>query len=153
MNRHARIENKPSTSKEIERQMRKVLPYWVKKRLSPISRQDAQEMHGCIGREHGKYEANRALAYIQTIYNKMIEWGWEGINPATKIQKFKEQKRDRFILHDELPKFMEALEVEPNKDMRDFFLMCLYSGARCVLSFHRTYCKTILLGQNRAWPF
>jgi integrase len=25
---------------------------------------------------------------------------------------------------------MEALEVEPNRDMRDFFLMCLYTGAR-----------------------
>jgi integrase len=61
----------------------------------------------------------------------MIEWGWEGTNPAAKIHKFKEQKRDRFILHDELPKFMEALEVEPNRDMRDFFLMCLYTGARC----------------------
>jgi integrase len=61
----------------------------------------------------------------------MIDWGWEGTNPAAGIQKFKEQKRDRFILHDELPKFMEALEVEPNKDMRDFFLVCLYTGARC----------------------
>jgi hypothetical protein len=33
-------------------------------------------------------------------------------------------------MHDELPKFMEALEVEPNRDMRDFFLMCLYTEAR-----------------------
>jgi integrase len=88
-------------------------------------------MHNRIGKENGKYEANRALAYIRAIYNKMIDWGWEGTNPAAKIQKFKEQKRDRFILHDELPKFMEALETEPNRDMRDFFLMCLYTGARC----------------------
>jgi integrase len=61
----------------------------------------------------------------------MIEWGWEGTNPAIGVKKFKEQKRDRFILHDELPKFMEALEVEPNKNMRDLFLICLYTGARC----------------------
>jgi integrase len=26
---------------------------------------------------------------------------------------------------------MEALEMEPNRAMRDFFLMCLYTGARC----------------------
>jgi integrase len=25
---------------------------------------------------------------------------------------------------------MEALESEPNRDMRDFFFMCLYTGAR-----------------------
>jgi integrase len=87
-------------------------------------------MHEQIGKEYGKYEANRVLSYICAIYNKAISWGWEGTNPAAGIQKFKEQKRDRFILHDELPKFMEALEVEPNRDMRDFFLMCLYTGAR-----------------------
>jgi integrase len=61
----------------------------------------------------------------------MIDWGWEGTNPVARIQKFKEQKRDRFILHDELPKFMEALEMEPNRAMKDFFLMCLYTGAHC----------------------
>ncbi|MDR1528502.1 MAG: site-specific integrase [Puniceicoccales bacterium] len=131
MDRHARMENKPSTLKEIGRRMRKVLLCWGQRGLSSISRQEAQDMHDHIGRENGKYEANRALAYIRAIYNKMIDWGWEGTNPAAKIQKFKEQKRDRFILHDELPKFMEALEVEPNRDMRDFFLMCLYTSARC----------------------
>jgi integrase len=44
----------------------------------------------------------------------MINWGWEGTNSAAKIQKF-----------------MEALEEEPNRGMKDFFLTCLYTGARC----------------------
>jgi integrase len=39
-------------------------------------------------------------------------------------------KRDRFVLKDELPKLMESLRAEPNKDMADFFLLCLYTGAR-----------------------
>jgi integrase len=131
MDRYARIENKLRTQKDIESRLKKVLPHWSHRLLASLSRYEMQDMHDRIGRENGKYEANRALAYIRAIYNKMIEWGWEGSNPAAKIQKFKEQKRDRFILHDELPKFMEALEMEPNKDMRDFFLMCLYTGARC----------------------
>jgi hypothetical protein len=71
--RHARTESKLSTLKEIERQMRKVLPHWVKRGLSSIIRQDAQDMHNRIGQEHGKCEANRALAYIRVIYNKMID--------------------------------------------------------------------------------
>jgi integrase len=110
--------------------MGKVLPCWGERRLSSITRQEVQGIHAHIGQEYGKYEANRVLSYICAIYNKMIDWGWEGNNPAAKIQKFKEHKRDRFILHDELPKFMEALEMEPNRAMRDFFLMCLYTGAR-----------------------
>ncbi|MDR1233349.1 MAG: site-specific integrase [Puniceicoccales bacterium] len=131
MDRHVRVENKPSALKDIEFRMKKVLPHWSHRFLSSISRYEIQDIHEHIGKEYGRYEANRVLSYICAIYNKIISWGWDGPNPAAKIQKFREQKRDRFILHDELPKFMEALEVEPNKDMRDFFLMCLYTGARC----------------------
>ncbi|MDR2629128.1 MAG: tyrosine-type recombinase/integrase [Puniceicoccales bacterium] len=131
MEKYAKIENRVRTQKDMKSRLKKVLPHWSHRYLSSISRYEMQEMHARIGQEHGKIEANRVFSYIRTIYNKMIGWGWEGKNPATGIQKFKEQKRDRFILHDELPKFMEALEMEPNRAMRDFFLMCLYTGARC----------------------
>ncbi|MDR2432701.1 MAG: Arm DNA-binding domain-containing protein [Puniceicoccales bacterium] len=72
---YSKIKNKPSTLKDIERQMRKVLPYWVKRGLSSIIRQDVQDMHDCTGGKGGKREANRALAYIRGIYNKMIDEG------------------------------------------------------------------------------
>ncbi|MDR0693288.1 MAG: Arm DNA-binding domain-containing protein [Puniceicoccales bacterium] len=87
MDRHARIKSKPSALKDIERQMRKVLPYWVKRGLSYLARQDAKNTCNRLGRKNGKYEANRALAYIRTIYNKMINWEWKGTNPATGMQK------------------------------------------------------------------
>ncbi|MDR0741923.1 MAG: tyrosine-type recombinase/integrase [Puniceicoccales bacterium] len=131
MEKYAKIENKLRTQKDIKSRLKKILPHWSHRFLSSITRYEMQDMHAHIGQEHGKIEANRVFSYVRTIYNKMIDWGWEGTNPAAGIQKFKEQKRDRFILHDELPKFMEALEMEPNRDMRDFFLMCLYTGARC----------------------
>jgi integrase len=129
--RYARIEKKESSVKEDERQVNRFLQRWFMRPLSSITKGEVRELHDHIGREYGKYAANRLLACISTIYNKMINWGLTGTNPVTGIQKFKEQKRDRFILHDELPKFMEALEMEPNRAMRDFFLMCLYTGARC----------------------
>jgi integrase len=106
------------------------LSSWIDRKFSSITRHEMQEIHSRIGQEKGKYMANRLLAYISAIYNKMISWGWEGRNPAIGIAKFKEQKRDRFILKDEFPRFMEALEMGPNRDMRDFFLACLYTGAR-----------------------
>ncbi|MDR1457515.1 MAG: site-specific integrase, partial [Puniceicoccales bacterium] len=130
IDRHVKVEDKPSTLKDIKKQTKNILFHWSHRILASLSRYEMQDMHDRIGREHGKIEANRALAYTRAIYNKMIEWGWEGTNPAIGVKKFKEQKRDRFILHDELPKFMEALEMEPNRAMRDFFLMCLYTGAR-----------------------
>ncbi len=92
-----------------------------------IKKCELLELHNKIGFQHGKIAANLALTYIRAIYNKMISWGWEGTNPAIGISKFKEQKRDRFVLKEELPLLMEALNNEPNREMRDFFLLCLYN--------------------------
>jgi integrase len=130
MEKYARTEMKPRSCKDVELRLKKVLPLWSERGLSSIAKQEVRELHERIGREKGKYEANRVLAYIRAIYNKMISWDWEGINPTIGIKKFKETKRDRFVLKDELPKFMESLEAEPNRDMADFFLLCLYTGAR-----------------------
>jgi integrase len=131
MERYAKIECKARTRKDIELRFKKILPIWSKRSLSSIRKQEVRDLHERIGQENGRYEANRVLAYISAIYNKMISRDyWEGTNPAIGIGKFKEQKRDRFILAEEFPRFMEALEKEPNRDMRDFFLACLYTGAR-----------------------
>jgi integrase len=130
MEKHAKAECKPRSQKDIELHLRKVLALWNQRELSSIARQEVRDLHERIGKENGKIEANRVLTYICAIYNKMISWDWEGANPTIGIKKFKETKRDRFILKDELPRFMEALKNEPNRDMKDFFLMCLYTGAR-----------------------
>jgi integrase len=130
MERYARIKMKPSSYKGVYFHLKKVLPHWLQRPLSSITKQEMRELHERIGRENGKYEANSVLEYIRAIFNKMISWGWGGTSPAIGIEKFKRQARDRFVLKDELPKLMEALEAEPNRDMRDFFLTCLYTGAR-----------------------
>jgi integrase len=128
MERHAKVNTK--TWEEIEQMVNGLASHLFERPLSSITKLELQHLHERIGREHGKYRANRVLAWIRAIYNKMISWGWEGTNPTLGIKKFKEQKRDRFVLMDEFPKLMEALENEPNADMRDFFLLCLYTGAR-----------------------
>lgn len=131
MERHVQVENKPRSQKDIISHLKKVLILWSNRKLSSITRYDVQELHNKIGKDNGKTEANRVINYLCALYNKIISWGlWEGTNPAKSIKKFKEQKRDRFVLIDELPKLMNSLEQEPNRDARDFFLMCLYTGAR-----------------------
>jgi integrase len=130
MEKHIKIKSKDLVRKNIECRLREVLLLWSERSLSSITKQEARELHERMGRENGKIAANMTLQYIRTIYNKIINWGWKGSNPAVGIEKFRETKRDRFILHDELPRFMASLEAEPNRDMADFFLLCLYTGAR-----------------------
>ena len=76
------------------------------------------------------YSANRLLERIKAIYNKAIEWGYSGINPANGIKKFKEKARDRFIQPNELPRFFKALDEEENQIAKDYIYISLYTGAR-----------------------
>lgn len=101
-----------------------------KKALSAITKDDIRALHNNVGKKSGHYIANRILAMLTTMFNKAIEWGWDGTNPAHGIKKFKEKSRERFLQPDELPRFFESLEAEPNRDMKDYFYMALLTGAR-----------------------
>lgn len=113
-----------------EREVNKYLSHWFRRKISSIDRAEVERLHAKIGKENGIYQANRLLERIRSIFNKGIEWGWKGANPATGIKKFREQSRDRFLQPDELPRFFEALANEPNEAARDFFMISLLTGAR-----------------------
>lgn len=113
-----------------EREVNKYLLHWFRRKISSIERAEVERLHAKVGKENGLYQANRLLERIRSIFNKAIEWGWKGVNPAVGIKKFREQSRDRFLQPDELPRFFEALANEPNVAARDFFMISLLTGAR-----------------------
>jgi integrase len=97
---------------------------------SQISRTELIELHEKIGHRNGYIQANIAIKKVSAIYNKAIEWGWEGINPTTGIKKFKAKSRQRFLRKDEMPRFFKALAEESNPVVRDYILVSLLTGAR-----------------------
>ncbi|WP_417247312.1 tyrosine-type recombinase/integrase [Celeribacter sp.] len=113
-----------------EREVNKFLSHWFKRKISSIDKAEIERLHAKIGKENGTTQANRLLERIRSIFNKAIDWGWDGTNPAVGIKKFKEKSRDRFLQPDELPRFFEALANEHNKAARDFFMVSLLTGAR-----------------------
>lgn len=113
-----------------EREVTRFLSKWFKRRMVDIKKSDVRAVHEKIFTENGLYQANRILERIRAIYNKAIEWGWNGDNPALGIKKYKEKSRDRFIQPYEMPHLLRALEQETNTTARDYFLMLLLTGAR-----------------------
>ncbi|WP_136796217.1 tyrosine-type recombinase/integrase [Desulfosediminicola ganghwensis] len=72
--------------------------------------------------------ANRALALLSTIFNKMAP---EIPNPCKGVIKFKETSRERFLKPEELDKFFNALDDPATPaDLRDYLLLSLFTGAR-----------------------
>jgi integrase len=70
------------------------------------------------------------MAMLKAAFNKASDLGWSGPNPAVGIRRFKEHSRDRFLQPDEMESFFRALLAEPNKTLRDFFLVALLTGQR-----------------------
>ena len=128
MNRYSKKVKK--SWKYDEREIPKFLGNWFHRRISDITKLQVQKLHEKIGEENGLYQANRTLERLKSMYNRAIEWGWDGVNPCNGIKKNKEIKRDRFIHPDEFVRFFEALKNEPNEVARNYILMSLYTGAR-----------------------
>ena len=101
-----------------------------RKKLSTITKRDVSSIHAAIGKTRQTH-ANRVLTLISSIFGRAIEYGlWEGLNPCQGVKKFREQSRDRFLSADELARFFQALELEPNDTARDYFIVSLFTGAR-----------------------
>lgn len=113
-----------------QREVTRFLSHWFKRQMSDIPKTDVQQIHEKIFRENGLYQANRILERIRSIYNKAIEWGWVGNNPAIGIKKYKEKSRDRFVQPSEMPWLMHSLETEENETARDFLWVLMFTGAR-----------------------
>ena len=128
MDRYSKIEKKSWVYDE--REVNKFLSHWFNRKISDISKYEITSLHLKLRESNGLYQANRILERIRAMYNKAIQWGWDGTNPTQGIKKFKEKSRDRYISPAEMPLFMNALEIEENETARDFFYIALFMGAR-----------------------
>jgi integrase len=107
------------------------LSKWRSRRLSDISPDDMARLHDRTGKEKGRYEANRTLALLRTMFNVGRHWRLlVGPNPTEGIQMFREEKRERFLSPDELRRVNEALAEEPNEYWRAYFPLSLLLGTR-----------------------
>jgi integrase len=57
-------------------------------------------------------------------------WLYAGENPATRIQMFREESRDRFVQPEELPRLFQAIAEEADPAVRAVVLTALLTGAR-----------------------
>ena len=100
------------------------------KKISRITRQDLASIHSRITRDGHPTVANRVKDLFSSVFGRAIEWGLLESNPAKGIRDNREKSRDRFLQHDELPRFFTALAQESNQNFRDYFLLALLTGAR-----------------------
>ncbi len=79
-----------------------LVPKYGSKKAQELTRADMAKLH--LGMKHAPYQANRLLAVVASMYSFGDKHGLtpEDFNPAKKIEKFPETRRERFLTTEEL---------------------------------------------------
>lgn len=130
LERHA--SRKRSARDDRRRIAQYIVPAWGNHKADSIVRADVAALHTRIG-QHAPYEANRVVALLSKMFELGRRWGFvpeNAANPARGIDKFKEQKRDRWVTPEELPRLAAAITHDPNVYVRAGLWLYLLTGVR-----------------------
>jgi integrase len=105
-----------------------ILPKLGAKKVDAIGRRDVEAIQ--VVMTDRPYQANRVLFLLSKMFNLAVEWGWRVDNPAKGIQRYHEEKRDRWLSDDELRRLCTALDEHPNARAADAVRLQLLTGAR-----------------------
>ena len=103
---------KPGSWRHDRRMVRAyVLPKLGRLKVADVKRADMAKLHHSL--HETPYEANRLMALCSKLFNLAEEWGLrpDGTNPTLHVQRFREQKRQRFLSGEELTRLGDALRV------------------------------------------
>ena len=87
------------------------------KQVDAVRRRDVERLHQSLS--NTPYHANRVLTLLSKMFSLAMEWDWRTDNPCQGIQKFHEEKRERWLKMDELRRLTDALDRSTNKRAAD----------------------------------
>jgi integrase len=112
-----------------ERRYTRFLAPWASRPASSITRAEVAVLHATITKERGGGQANRVRALLHTMFEKGRLFGVEIVNPVTGTPRNPEHTKERYLLPDELHRFLKAVE-ETDSETRDFLKLLLFTGVR-----------------------
>lgn len=136
LEQYATLHKKPRSVVEDRRNLdNHVLPVLSNKSLEKISRADVAQLHHRL--RTSPTAANRVLSLLTTMLNLAERWGLrpDGSNPCRHIQRFKEDRRERFLSSEELARLGHALTKAEQENTHSPFViglvrLLIFTGAR-----------------------
>jgi integrase len=129
LEQHA-LPKKRARSVENDRSMldRIILPRLGSKKVNDVQSRDIHALH--VAMKDTPYQANRVLALMSKMFSLAVNWGWRSDNPVKGIERFHEERRERWLSDDELGRILGALSTHPNERAANAVRFQLLTGAR-----------------------
>lgn len=133
---HVDSKRKSRTAAEYRRLSDKlILPALGRLRVEAVTRSEIARLHHKLGAT--PYHADRVLAVLSKLFNwsERHDYRQDGANPCRHVEKFKEQKRERFLSGEEMARLGAAL-AEAEQDGSEMpsvihaIRLLIFSGAR-----------------------
>jgi integrase len=118
----------PKADKNEAQKKKRILTVLGEHRLAEIKQSDIARFHESL--REAPYRANRVLALLSAVFNYGIDKKWTTENPARGIEKFPEEKRERFLTIEEMQKLRESIEGYHDVSARDALLLLMLTGSR-----------------------
>jgi integrase len=113
---HAEVRKK-ARSIEGDRRLidKRVIPALGGMKVPAVRRADVARLHHAL--RSTPYEANRTLALLHKMFALAERWGLrpDGSNPASNIERYAEEKRERFLSPEELQRLSAELDAEESQ--------------------------------------
>lgn len=129
LEKHARLRKKPRSVKGDEILWRKHLsPYLGAKRVDQLSLRDLDGFMARMGDRRGA--ANRSMALLSKMLSLAVAWDLRADNPCRRVQRYPEQRKERFLSAVEVARLKAALAEDHDRGGATAVLLLLLTGAR-----------------------
>jgi len=105
-----------------------ILPRLASKKVSAVQIRDIHALH--VAMKGTPYQANRVLALTSKMFSLAVKWGWRSDNPVKGIERYQEERRERWLSDEELRRLLGALSDHPNQRAANAVRFQLLTGAR-----------------------
>ena len=136
LSEHVDAKLKASSAGEYRRIAGLYVPAVLRRRfVVEITRSDVARLH--LGMRDKPYQANRVLALLSKFFNWCELHGYrpDGTNPCRHVEKYKENRRERFLSPQELARLGKALSTVEDGELTSLFVIAairllVLTGAR-----------------------
>jgi integrase len=129
LERHARPKKRVKSVEGDERMIRLYIkPELGSRKAKSIGRRDLDELHQSL--KGHPYQANRLMALLSKMFSLAVAWGWRADNPAKGIERFAEDRRERWLSVDELGALSRALAAHKDHRVSNAIRLLILTGAR-----------------------
>ena len=129
LERHAIPKKRPKSVRDDRAMLDNIiLPKLGAKKVDAIGRRDVEAIQ--VAMKDRPYQANRVLSLMSKMFNLAVEWKWRPDNPAKGVERYQEQKRERWLSDEELCHLFAVLDEHPNTRAANAVRLQLLTGAR-----------------------